>query len=380
MKQGHVYLYGEIMPFHGIDAENYGVVSLSTVKNQIEKLDEDVEEIVLHINSVGGALYEAYAIFDFLSSVGKPFISKAEGTVASAATVIFMIAKVREITKNTIFLIHPPSNGAYGTADEIEKSADDLRNDENKLAEFYAKYTGGDKAALLDIMKQDKALDVDVALELNFATVVVDPVQAKKLYQIKQFENIENMKKNIITAATVVANAFKELKRLGIDVKTSPSAMSVKTDDGTELNIESESDKIVIGDKVTAADGTEVADGNYTLEDGMMIVVTSGAVSEVTEASIEDEATKNKRENDEMKATIAALETKVASLESATTERDELAATLADVTNHLKTLKVAYKPNGKSSSFNKQTPEDDAAKTAEEVKAKFDKFKNKNKK
>jgi ATP-dependent protease ClpP protease subunit len=380
MKQGHVYLYGEIMPFHGIDAENYGVVSLSTVKNQIEKLDEDVEEIVLHINSVGGALYEAYAIFDFLSSVGKPFISKAEGTVASAATVIFMIAKVREITKNTIFLIHPPSNGAYGTADEIEKSADDLRNDENKLAEFYAKYTGGDKAALLDIMKQDKALDVDVALELNFATVVVDPVQAKKLYQIKQFENIENMKKNIITAATVVANAFKELKRLGIDVKTSPSAMSVKTDDGTELNIESESDKIVIGDKVTAADGTEVADGNYTLEDGMTIVVTSGAVSEVTEASIEDEATKNKRENDEMKATIAALETKVASLESATTERDELAATLADVTNHLKTLKVAYKPSGKSSSFNKQTPEDDAAKTAEEVKAKFDKFKNKNKK
>jgi DNA modification methylase len=130
MKQGHVYLYGEIMPFHGTDAENYGVVSLSTVKNQIEKLDEDVEEIVLHINSVGGALYEAYAIFDFLSSVGKPFISKAEGTVASAATVIFMIAKVREITKNTIFLIHPPSNGAYGTADEIEKSADDLRNDE----------------------------------------------------------------------------------------------------------------------------------------------------------------------------------------------------------------------------------------------------------
>jgi ATP-dependent protease ClpP protease subunit len=380
MKQGHVYLYGEIMPFHGTDAENYGVVSLSTVKNQIEKLDEDVEEIVLHINSVGGALYEAYAIFDFLSSVGKPFISKAEGTVASAATVIFMIAKVREITKNTIFLIHPPSNGAYGTADEIEKSADDLRNDENKLAEFYAKYTGGDKAALLDIMKQDKALDVDVALELKFATVVVDPVQAKKLYQIKQFENIENMKKNIITAATVVANAFKELKRLGIDVKASPSAMSVKTDDGTELNIESESDKIVIGDKVTAADGTEVADGNYTLEDGMMIVVTSGAVSEVTEASIEDEATKNKRENDEMKATIAALETKVASLESATTERDELAATLADVTNHLKTLKVAYKPSGKSSSFNKQTPEDDAAKTAEEVKAKFDKFKNKNKK
>ena len=380
MKQGHVYLYGEIMPFHGIDAENYGVVSLSTVKNQIEKLDEDVEEIVLHINSVGGALYEAYAIFDFLSSVGKPFISKAEGTVASAATVIFMIAKVREITKNTIFLIHPPSNGAYGTADEIEKSADDLRNDENKLAEFYAKYTGGDKAALLDIMKQDKALDVDVALELNFATVVVDPVQAKKLYQIKQFENIENMKKNIITAATVVANAFKELKRLGIDVKASPSAMSVKTDDGTELNIESESEKIVIGDKVTAADGTDVADGNYTLEDGMTIVVTSGAVSEVTEASTEDEATKNKRENDEMKATIAALETKVASLESATTERDELAATLADVTNHLKTLKVAYKPSGKGSSFNKQTPEDDAAKTAEEVKAKFDKFKNKNKK
>jgi len=380
MKQGHVYLYGEIMPFHGTDAENYGVVSLSTVKNQIEKLDEDVEEIVLHINSVGGALYEAYAIFDFLSSVGKPFIAKAEGTVASAATVIFMIAKVREITKNTIFLIHPPSNGAYGTADEIEKSADDLRNDENKLAEFYAKYTGGDKTALLDIMKQDKALDVDVALELNFATVVVDPVQAKKLYQIKQFENIENMKKNIITAATVVANAFKELKRLGIDVKTSPSAMLVKTDDGTELNIESEGDKIAIGDKVTAADGTEVADGNYTLEDGMMIVVTSGAISEVTEASIEDEATKNKRENDEMKATIAALETKVASLESATTERDELAATLADVTNHLKTLKVAYKPIGKSSSFNKQTPEDDAAKTAEEVKAKFDKFKNKNKK
>jgi len=81
-----------------------------------------------------------------------------------------------------------------------------------------------------------------------------------------------------------------------------------------------------------------------------------------------------------MKATIAALETKVASLESATTERDELAVTLADVTNHLKTLKVAYKPIGKGSSFNKQTPEDEAAKTAEEVKAKFDKFKNKNKK
>jgi ATP-dependent protease ClpP protease subunit/uncharacterized cupredoxin-like copper-binding protein len=383
MKQGHVYLYGEIVPFHGSDAEDWGVISVATVKNQIEKLDKDVEEIVLHINSVGGALYEAYAIFDFLSSVGKPFVTKAEGTVASAATVIFLIAKKREVTRNTVFLIHPPSNGYFGTADDLQRSADELRQEEVKLADFYNRYTGSDANALLEIMKEDKPLPIDQVLSLNFATAVVDPVQAIKN---KQEQQIEQMKKNIKTAASIVANAFNELRRLGMPVNTqdSPVASVVKTADGKELNIEMQGDKIAVGDTVTLVeDGSSAPDGEHTLEDGTVIVTAGGVITEVKEASAEtssDEEIENlKKENESLKAKLQSLEDKITNLSSVTNERDQLINTLDTVTNHLKTLKVNFVPPSPQANFNqnKNNAKTENEIQADQIAAKFDKIRRK---
>lgn len=384
MKQGHVYLYGEIVPFHGSDAEDFGVISVATVKNQIEKLDKDVEEIVLHINSVGGALYEAYAIFDYLSSIGKPFVTKAEGTVASAATVIFLIAKRREITRNTVFLIHPPSNGYFGTADDLQRSAEELRQEEIKLADFYQRYTGSDAQALLEIMKEDKPLAIDNVLSLNFATSIVDPVQAIKH---KQEQQIEQMKKNIKTAASIVANAFNELRRLGMPVNelSSPVNAVVKTADGKELNVEMQGDKIAVGDTVTLVeDGSAAPDGEHTLEDGTVIVTAGGVVTEVKEASAEtssDEEIENlKKENDTLKAKLDDLENKIVNLTKVSAERDQLVNTLDAVTNHLKTIKVNFVPPSANANFNNNvnnTKKSAEEVTAEEIKAKFDRLRRK---
>ena len=130
---------------------------------------EDVTNIELEINSLGGDLIEALAIYDTLKTSNARVKAKIIGSTASAGTVIAMGADEIEISENSNFLIHRASTLAAGNVDEMERAADELAMWDEKLLNIYQKRTGKRKSQISDLMKQDKWLTSTEAINWRFA-------------------------------------------------------------------------------------------------------------------------------------------------------------------------------------------------------------------
>ena len=87
-----------------------------------------VAEIVVRINSGGGDVFAANAIYTRLKDNKAKIIVKIDGWAGSAATIIAMAGDVIEIPGNGVFMVHDPKMGAMGyfSAEDFKKAAAEL--------------------------------------------------------------------------------------------------------------------------------------------------------------------------------------------------------------------------------------------------------------
>lgn len=115
-----IYIFGDIVPWKWDDSDTTSY-DLAT---QIKALPEDAS-ITIHINSNGGDLKEGLGIYNVLK--GRNVTTICEGFAASSASVIFCAGSKRVMNAASLLFIHNASMMAWGTAEEMEKAADDLR-------------------------------------------------------------------------------------------------------------------------------------------------------------------------------------------------------------------------------------------------------------
>jgi ATP-dependent Clp protease protease subunit len=79
--------------------------------SQILDLDSQDKTIPLtvYINTEGGALTDALAIYDCLRSIGSPIITITTGSCASAGLLLLQAGDIRTTTENTLFYYHQPT-------------------------------------------------------------------------------------------------------------------------------------------------------------------------------------------------------------------------------------------------------------------------------
>lgn len=87
-----------------------------TPRQFTEELDAlgAVPEIVVRINSGGGDVFAANAIYTRLKDNAAKITVKIDGWAASAATIVAMAGDVIEIPGNGVFMVHDPSMGLLG--------------------------------------------------------------------------------------------------------------------------------------------------------------------------------------------------------------------------------------------------------------------------
>jgi ATP-dependent Clp protease protease subunit len=80
------------------------------------------QEIVFYINSPGGMVTSALAIYDIMQYIESPVSTVCMGTARSAGSLLLMAgAKGRRIAlPNASILLHQPSGGFQGSAADIE--------------------------------------------------------------------------------------------------------------------------------------------------------------------------------------------------------------------------------------------------------------------
>ncbi|MBP0578988.1 Clp protease ClpP [Labrys sp. LIt4] len=129
----------------------------------------DPSAFLLRINSPGGDVFEAMAIYSMLKASRARITARIEGIAASAASLIAMAADTIEISPNAFMLIHQPWTQASGSADDLATAAGDLQRMSDSYAKIYAARSGQSAAAVKALMDEDRLMSADEAVKLGYA-------------------------------------------------------------------------------------------------------------------------------------------------------------------------------------------------------------------
>ncbi|MBJ6745211.1 Clp protease ClpP [Streptococcus sp. 121] len=136
-------------------------------------LPEDGSDILVEINSGGGAVFAGSEIFTKLKAYEGKVTARVVGLAASAASVILMGADEVEISPTAQIMIHNAWSYVEGDADEMEAHASVLRGINKSIQSAYIAKTGLSEEELKDYMDAETWLTADEAVELGFADKVM---------------------------------------------------------------------------------------------------------------------------------------------------------------------------------------------------------------
>jgi len=321
-------------------------ISFRDINEFCDTIPAEDKTIDVHIHCNGGDVLEGWAIYDRLRATDKEITTIVDGTAASMATVILMAApkERRKAYANAQILVHNPwldpawvGNNGMATADDLEKAAVQLKEQQDRILDLYVERCGCDRDEMAALMAEDKFISVERAMELGMVGEVIAPISAKRV-------NNMSIKEKILNAINSV---------FGTEEPAPMMAMELATASGETLRIEREEGAPAVGDVAEP-------DGEWLMPDNTTIVVENGVITEIRQAEEQvDEAGDEQRgdeaaeeeerhddnleqENGRLKERIAELETQVAEL----TELLEQARSNARTNEDLKVLNMVTMAGG----------------------------------
>lgn len=150
-----------------------GEVSARDVKQAIDELDVDV--INVYINSYGGEVAEALAIYSTLKRHPAQVHTYCDGFACSAATIVFCAGDTRTMGSIALVMIHNcMSHLGYATSEEMRKAADDNDKINQSSIEAYKKVSNLTEDEIKAMMDKETWLTAQECLEYGFATEICD--------------------------------------------------------------------------------------------------------------------------------------------------------------------------------------------------------------
>lgn len=136
-----------------------------------------VREISLRINSAGGDVFEAQAIYSYLKTHKAHKTVRIDGLAASAASLVAMAGDEIIMPDNALMMIHNPATVAWGEAAEMRKAAELLDKVRDTLAAVYVAKTGLEYEKIISMMDEETWMTADKALELGFCDETSDAIE-----------------------------------------------------------------------------------------------------------------------------------------------------------------------------------------------------------
>ncbi|PIU28697.1 MAG: ATP-dependent Clp protease proteolytic subunit [Candidatus Hydromicrobium americanum] len=140
---------------------------------------EDPEkDIQLYINSPGGVVTAALAVYDTMQFIKSPVSTICIGQAASAAAVLLLAGEKgkRFSLPNSRVMLHQPSGDVSGTTIDVEIHTKEMVRIRTILNEIIAKHTGQEVKKVEKDTERDFILDAKEAKEYG----IVDEVIYKK--------------------------------------------------------------------------------------------------------------------------------------------------------------------------------------------------------
>ena len=140
----------------------------------LESEDPD-KDIYLYINSPGGVVTSAMAIYDTMQFIKPDVVTICMGQACSAGSLILMAGAKdkRFCLPNSRVMIHQPSGGFQGQATDIEIHAREMQATKKRLNELYAKHTGNSIDVIKENMERDNFMSAEQAKEFKLVDHIV---------------------------------------------------------------------------------------------------------------------------------------------------------------------------------------------------------------
>jgi ATP-dependent protease ClpP protease subunit len=296
----------------------------------INNITDFIVDRKLLLSSPGGSLYEGWAIHDLIK--GKVDEIGVVGVCASAATIILLAAPIRWGTMNSRFLIHNPYTDVSGDANMMQKTANDLLNEQKILLSKYTEITGINSDRLQSVMSNEIYLTPDEAKTLNLINLIKSEIMDLSQVETKLnvFEKMLNKIKNFIIKNMIVQDVNGKELDFGEDI--------------------TDASQIVVG--VTATVEGNPADGKYVIGDGTQYVFESGKLTEIIMPT-EDKANELTAENEALKTENSTLKTEIENLKKS---HDEYRAKVETEIKNISTEFINFKKSFSKGSVDANIP------------------------
>jgi ATP-dependent Clp protease protease subunit len=137
--------------------------------------DNPERDIYIYINSPGGVISSAFAIYDTMQHIQAPVNTICMGMAASAGSFLLAAGRPgkRAALPHSRIMMHQPSGGYQGTAADIEIPAREIIYLRNKLNELYSVHTGQSVDQIEQDIDRDRFMSAEEALEYGIVDKVI---------------------------------------------------------------------------------------------------------------------------------------------------------------------------------------------------------------
>lgn len=167
----HLFEARKILITGGIDDD----VARDVVSRLLAMAHVSDDPITIFISSPGGHVESGDMIHDTIKFIKAPVNVVGTGWVASAGALIYAAAekKRRYSLPNTRFLLHQPSGGMRGTAEDISIQAKEIIRMRKRLNEIFAEATGQPLERIENDTDRDFWMSVEEAVDYGLATHII---------------------------------------------------------------------------------------------------------------------------------------------------------------------------------------------------------------
>ncbi len=139
-------------------------------KEEMSAVGEN-QPLEIFINSVGGSVYTALAIYNIIARHKGNVTITVAGMAASAATIITSAPNAKVVMpKGSLMLVHPVRMSTGGlTPKEMQEAAENLEKVRQSVRDVYQAKTGLSAEKLDEMMEAETYLTASEAVELGFA-------------------------------------------------------------------------------------------------------------------------------------------------------------------------------------------------------------------
>ena len=146
--------------------------------------------VTVRINSPGGDVFDAMAIFNALQAHKSKVITRVESLAASAASFIALAGKEVQAYQNAMVMIHDPWVLAAGNQYDLREIADILEKISGNMVDIYSQNSNIGKKEIRDMLKAETWFTAKEAKEKGFVDTIIDGKAAKAQFDLSMFAHV----------------------------------------------------------------------------------------------------------------------------------------------------------------------------------------------